>query len=216
MMSNVTREIQLVFLGRIIDDVSVVVLTPIHHLYVEMFQNLHCEKELLEGFFPNACFNKGRKRGLLICCPQGAAAQDVVFLFPNTQMIFVGYAGSLTNDISIGTVVEVEKAIYSPNEIYKLVCPGFFSKATVSYSPCFLGKAAECACSFALLNGAVAVDMETVHCAKAANDNHIMLTAFLLISDAPNYIDVWRVGQLDKENIRKGFCLVLKSLNEMI
>lgn len=216
MNSNVTREIQMVFLGRIIDDVSVVVLTPIHHLYVEMLHSLHCEKELLEGFFPNACFKKGNKGGLLICCSQGPAAQDVVLLFPNTQMIFVGYAGCLTNDISIGTAVEVEKAIYSPNEIFKLVCPGFFSKVTISYSPCFLGKAAERAYSFALLNGAVVVDMETVHCAKAASDNGVMLTAYLLISDIPNIIDVWRVGQLDKENIKKGFCLVLNSLNKMI
>lgn len=216
MKNHDKREIQEAFLGRIIEDVSVVVLTPIHHLYVALFNSLHCGKESLEGFYCNACFNKGEKKGLLICCPQGVAAQDVVFLFPNTRMIFVGYAGGMTNDILIGTPVEAEKAIYSSSEIYKLVCPGFFSKAIVSYSPCFLGKVADNSYSFAHNNGASVVDMETVHCARAAEDNNVRLTAFLLVTDIPNYTDVWQVGQFDKENIRKGFRLILNSLNEMI
>lgn len=216
MKNHDKREIQEAFFGRIIKDVSVVVLTPIHHLYVALFDNLHCGKESLEGFYRNACFKKGEKKGLLICCPQGVAAQDVVFLFPNTQMIFVGYAGGMTDDILIGTPVEAEKAIFSSSEIYKLVCPGFFSKAIVSYSPCFLGKIANNAYSFAHNNGASVVDMETVHCARAAEDNNVRLTAFLLVTDIPNHTDVWHVDQFDKENIRKGFCLIQNSLNEMI
>lgn len=204
------------FLGRIVKDVTIVILTPIYHLYTDIYDMLHCDSEEISGFFRNAYFRKEHTFGILICCSQGAAAQDVVLLFPNLRVIFVGYGGSLTDKIPIGTPIEIERAVFNSNESYLLVNPNLFHKAVIAYSPCFLGEIAENALSLATQSGATVIDMETVFCAKAAYDNNCAFSAFLVITDIPNYVDVWILNKTDKDNVNTGIRLMLSYIYDKL
>lgn len=213
--NNVTENIQEVFLGRKVKDVHFVVLTPLQNIYIDLFNMFNCEKEITNGFYRNAIFRED-KSGILICCSQGAAAQDIIYLFSNVQMIFFGYAGSLIEDISIGSVVEVAKIIDEAGEIYPLANQNMFNSVMGAYSPCFLGEMAKTACSLARQRGAVVVDMETVHCAKAAIINNNSFSACLLITDIPENTDVWSVDKKDTEKIKIGYNRALDVIRKNI
>jgi len=214
MISKIKR-IQEVFLGRKIEDVHFVVLTPLQKIYMDMFNVFNCEKEITNGFYRNAIFREDT-RCILICCPQGAASQDIIYLFSNVQIFFFGYAGSLIEDISIGSVVEVANIIDEDGETYPLAFQNMFTSVTGAYSPCFLGEMAKTACLMARQRGALVVDMETVHCTKAAINTNNSFSSSLLITDIPKITDVWSVDIKDTEKIKIGYNRALNVIRKNI
>ena len=209
-------KIQTVFLGRAVKGIHMAIITPIPHIYNDVYQLLKCEDEASNGFLRNAYFGNSKTKGILICCSQGVAAQDAVVLFSDIQIFFIGYAGSLSKELTIGTPIEVKKVICNLSENYMLQTKSDFKKASIAYSPCFLGTTAMHAHYVARQYEAQCVDMETVHCAKAAYDCKNSLSSLLLITDMPNIVDVWYVDEQMKTRIDEGYHIILRQLHKLI
>ena len=72
------------------DEYAIVIITPIRSAFYKITKELNgrlCKENI---FFDNADFTtNNRKKGLLICLPEGIAAQDAIFLFKNIDIIFL-------------------------------------------------------------------------------------------------------------------------------
>lgn len=207
------EKIQKLFLGRSMADIRLVVFTPIPSAFHKLFLLLRCEKSSSNGFFLNAEFRvDSSKKGVLICCPMGASAQDVMFLFSNVDYYFFGLAGGLTNSFSIGEIVTVD-AIFTESGSMVNLCPiTGFKGVKLAFSPCFLGPAAADYQNKARLVGADVVDMESVFCVKAAGGCANRFSELLVISDLPGIREVWECTECDFSTTQQGVDQALSDL----
>lgn len=188
--------IKKVMLGHQVDDVELVIITPLKSTFRKLKEQLKIEEIYESAFFENCIFKitKNSKKGIIILSPQGIAAKDIVELFENTKILFFGLAGSLNSRLEIGSFVEVETAINGKEKI-KLTTTGNFMTVQCGYSPCLIGKMAKEYCEISRKQNCNVVDMETVICAKTAVETNNQFIALLLISDIPEIINFWEVPE---------------------
>ena len=208
------EKIQKLFLGRPIAGIQFVVFTPIPSAFHRLFSLLHCETSSSDGFFLNAEFAVySSKKGILICCPMGASAQDVMFLFSNVDYYFFGLAGGLKDSFSIGDIVTVN-AIFTESGSMVNLCPiNGVKSVKLAFSPCFLGPTAAAYQKKARLVGADVVDMESVFCVKAAGCCANRFSELLVISDLPGKREVWECAECDFSATQQG---VDQALSELV
>lgn len=193
-------KIKEVMLGHLAQDIDIVIITPLKSTYNELKNRLDIVETFEKVFFENCIFKlNGQKRGLIVLSPQGIAAKDTVELFENTQILFFGLAGSLHQELEIGTFVEVETAIYNDEDV-RLKTTHKYKTVKCGYSSCMLGEIADKHCKRARTQGCDVVDMEVAACAKTAIKNGDDFTALLLISDIPGIINFWEVPEEIKTN----------------
>jgi hypothetical protein len=197
-------KIQKTLLGKLTTDLQIVVITPI----ISAFNKLNTKLQIFEthnnGFFHNSCFQtKNGLTGMLINIPQGIGAQDVMYTLSDVDVIFYGYAGSLLENIEIGTIVEVKTAIAPDGTQFPLNVTGTYDSVICGYSPCLLGNMSSHHCEKARLAGCQVMDMETVYCAYAAIQNMNRFTAQLVVSDIPGLINFWDLNKNVKVYFRK-------------
>jgi nucleoside phosphorylase len=204
MCNSYQSQIQKTLLGRLSNDIHVVVITPIISAFNKLKEKLNASEVNESGFFSNTCFQtKNGLTGMLVCIPQGIGAQDVMHAFSNVNVLFYGYAGSLVDDIKIGSIVEIGTAIDTEMTIFPLRYNGTYDQVICGYSPCLLGDIANRHCEQARLAGCQVIDMETVYCAYAATKNSNRFTAHLVISDIPGTINFWELTADDKAYFKK-------------
>lgn len=188
-------DIKKIMLGHLVDDVEIVIITPLKSTYKILKERLDI-KEIYENvFFENCIFNiKEFKKGIVVLSPQGIAAKDIIELFKNVKILFFGLAGSLNSELQIGSLVQVDTAIYQ-NDSFKLTTIKDLRTVKCGYSPCLLGEIAERYCKKARNQNCNVVDMEVAVCAMTAIKNKNKFLALLLISDIPGTINFWEVPE---------------------
>ena len=209
-------KIKEVMLGHLAQDIDIVIMTPLKSTYSELKNRLDVVQSYEKVFFENCIFNiEGQKRGLIVLSPQGIAAKDVIELFENTKVLFFGLAGSLHQELEIGTFVEVEIAIYNDEDV-RLKTTHNFKTVKCGYSPCMLGEIADEHCKRARTQGCDVVDMEVAACAKTAMKKGDDFIALLLISDIPGVINFWEVPEEIKTNFanerKNAISIIINSL----
>lgn len=139
---------------------------------------------------------------MIVIIPQGLSSQDVLYAFSGVKVIFYGYAGNLSENIAIGSILEVETAIDTTGKKYRLDTVGGFDVVVCGYSPCLLGDTASRHCEQARLAGCHVVDMEIVYCVRAAKINLNNFTAFIVVSDIPGSINFWDLNENTKAHFK--------------
>ena len=201
-------KIQKTLLGRLTNDIQVVVITPITSAFNKLSVKLQLFENHNNGFFHNYCFRtESGVVGMLINIPQGISAQDVMYAFSDVDIFFYGYAGGLVQDIDIGTIVEVKTAIDHDGIPLPLNVTGVHRNVICGYSSCLLGNMASYHCEKARLAGCHVVDMEVVSCAHAAIQNMNRFTAQLVISDIPGLKNFWELDKDTKASFKQN-CIV--------
>lgn len=204
MTDSKQEKIQQTLLGRLTKDIQIVIITPITSAF-NKFNAMLQPTELHKGaFFHNSIFQtKNGVTGMIVRIPQGICSQDVLYAFSGVQVIFYGYAGSLFEDIAIGSILEVENAIDPTGNVFPLESVSTFDTVTCGYSPCLLGDTASRHCEQARSAGCHVVDMEVVYCACAAKINLNHFTAFLVVSDIPYSINFWELDENTKAHFKQ-------------
>ncbi len=204
MSDSKQEKIQQALLGRLTKDIQIVIITPIPSAVNKLNALLQSAEIHKDGFFYNSLFQtKNGLTGMIVGIPQGICSQDVLYAFSGVQVIFYGYAGSLYEDITIGSIYEVENTIDPLGNVLPLDTVGTFDTVTCGYSPCLLGVNASRHCEQARLAGCHVVDMEIVYCAHAAKINLNRFTAFLVVSDIPDSINFWELNENTKVHFKQ-------------
>ncbi|MCR5837215.1 MAG: hypothetical protein K6G88_11965 [Lachnospiraceae bacterium] len=197
-MADNEEQIQKVLFGHV-GNYEVVIITPIKSAFDKCVKSLCVEESFKDCFFENAKFEtvKGRK-GIIIYSPQGIASQDCICLFRNAEIIFFGYAGSLADDIVVGTKIEVDTVIDNEtgNIVEGLHClRSDYTRAVCGYSPCMLGELADQYGEKARSKNGTIIDMETAYCATVALKNLCKFTSWVVVSDIPNTVNFWELSE---------------------
>lgn len=199
-----TNKIITTLLGYSPQSVKKMIITPLHSVYMKILQHYpKCIEH--KGFYENAEI-KGINGDscLIICIPQGIQGQDICCISQKSRIVFLGYAGGLTNDIRLGEIYEVGTAVTTEGECVDLFCSSSLPKIKCGYSPSLLGTPAEQYTSMAQEFHCDSVDMETVYCAKASKDHNHRFSSFLLITDKPAISNFWELNSTEKKAIEVG------------
>lgn len=221
-----------VMLGFVPEDINLVVMTPLTGLFYkiqEMFQGWEC---YTTGFYP-ACMLEGRngKRILLIKAAQGIQGQDVCCLFTETVFLFIGYAGGISERVSLGKVYEVSCAT-KPDEreiglgwgdtltsrAGKDMWSKGFESVKVGYSPAMVGEITDKFYTAAKEAGCDAVDMEISYCAGTCRNFKYQnrFRALILITDIPGKRNFWDINVVERELIHAGEKTLTEATRECI
>lgn len=194
--------IKKILLANISDNCDVIIITPILSAFKKLIDKLGCTEINESCFFHNSTFTtKNGTHGMIISIPQGIGAQDVMYALSNKDIFFYGYAGSLTEEIPIGTIVEASSAIIvneNRDEKFRINTTGEYRSVISGYSPCLLGDLATKYCDESRKYCCQVVDMETAFCARAALKNNNYFYSKLVISDIPGSINFWEVDDNTK------------------
>lgn len=185
-------------ISHISEEVEIVIITPILSAFKKLIDRLGCSEVVDCCFFHNAHFEtQNGTKGIIIIIPQGIGAQDVMYALSDKDILFYGYAGSLTCKIPIGSIVEVNLALFVSeydSGRYEVNTIGKNSNVVCGYSPCLLGDLASKHCENSRQAGCQVIDMETVFCARAALINNNRFYSNLVISDIPSTINFWELS----------------------
>lgn len=195
-------KIRIELFGHSIKEVAFAILCPIPSLYNKICKKIARIQQYDEGFYKNAYFDFGNnKKGLIVLVPQGIASQDAVLTVPTQTILLIGYSAALNNSISVGTTIEVNKAIDVNGQIYNTTTTKKFPAYTCGYSPCLIGNQAAHYQAIAKHNNCDIIDMETVSCVKAAQESSREIIVWLVVTDSPTKNEFWKTKQEDKEKI---------------
>lgn len=201
---NQKLKIQKFMLGHSVQDEQIVIVTPLKSTYKIMQETFKVTQLYDHSFFDNFCFLYNGIRGIIILSPQGLSACDVIELFENKTILFVGLAGSLNKSLSVGEFVEVEQCIDEENNKEKLSGPQLFTLVSCGYSPCMIGSYQKKYFELAQKNKCDVIDMETVYCCKISQKNGNKFTSLLLISDIPEYKNFYELTEGDRRLLLLG------------
>lgn len=188
-------------LGHCPQNVDLVIMTPLKSTFYKLEERLNIDKTYKNVFFENCSFSIKNKNVIIILSPQGIAAQDIIELFNNTNILFFGLAGSLSSQLKIGDFVEVKEAVDEEGNVESIYTTEKFKKVRCGYSPCMLGEKAKKSCNIAKDFNCNVVDMETAYCAKVANRLNNNFISLLLISDIPEIINFWELQEQTKKKL---------------
>jgi purine-nucleoside phosphorylase len=202
-------------LGRQDHDMAIILITPLVSVYENLHQILNCNEEINDCFYRNATFKlKYDTQGMLVCVPQGIQAQDLMFALKPKKILFFGFAGSLKQNLTIGSILEVSQVVDETGNVIILEKTEKFNQVVCGFSPCLLGDVAlehySIACNF----DCHVIDMETVYCAKAAKKNGHEFSSWLLVTDIPGLINFWEIEDFERNLINKAFKIALSSIQE--
>lgn len=213
-MESDKKKIQRTLVGCETAKFDIVFITPIGKVFNKICEKLHVKGAVENSFFKTASYvNHQGAYVMIVKIPEGIAAQDIMYVFEDTDVVFLGYAGSLDESLAIGTIVTASAAMDKTNTTYKLYYFENYKKVKCGYSPCFLGRLAVESCLEAEAQGCQIVDMETSYCAKAALENKNRMKTVLVISDIPKTTKFWDIKDEMKKKFEEG---VGKAINEIV
>lgn len=209
-----------IMIGHSINNIKLVVMTPLKSTYKKIIKELNRNGESYEDcFFENFVYETKIGKVMIVLSPQGLASNDIVELFNDTNFLFFGLAGSLNDIYKVGNFVEVEEAYYF-NEKTSLKLIGDYRKAICGYSPCMVGEISNKYCCDAKDKRCDVVDMETSICARTAKKHNDNFTSLLLISDMPGKYDFWKLSDEMKNNLencrKKSIEIIIKYIDYII
>lgn len=195
-------------LGRELIEPDAVIVTPIKSIYKKLISAYQSIDERTECFYRNALIdlpNLGASRQILfVVTPQGIQAQDLMYVLSNTHIIHIGFAGSISEEFDIGDVTECTVAFTENCNSYNLTPLSRHPNCVCGYSPCLLGDVADSHVRIAKKLGCHLVDMEVAYCAMAAAQNHLKLSALLLVTDCPPSRGFWQLDDVDRGKMNAG------------
>ena len=205
-------------LGHLALDIDFVLITPLKSTFYRLKDTLTIIEEYNKCFFENFVFrlNEKNKNGLIVLSPQGVSAKDIIELFENSKILFFGLAGSLNENLKIGSFVEVQNAVDENNNDVTLSITGKFETVKCGYSPCLLGNIAKKHCDLARKKNCDVVDMETSYCATTAKEHNNKFTSFLLISDIPEVQNFWEVSVEEQAKLKQSRLIAIEQILQYI
>ena len=215
-----TNRITEALLGYSPQSVKNMIITPLRSVYKEILMH-YPESIEHKGFYESSeIVGTNGNSCLIICIPQGVQGQDICCISQKSRIVFLGYAGGLTNDISVGEVYEVDTAVTVEGDYVDLFCLTSLPRIKCGYSPSLLGTPAEQYTNLAKKSHCDSVDMETVYCAKASKENNHRFSSLLLITDKPGVNNFWELNSKEKMDIEAGkkklVSIIISLCEEMI
>ena len=195
-------------------DLELVIITPSNTIYEGLKKNNNTFEEYKHNFFKNYYFKYKNAYINVILSPQGLSTQDIICLFNNTTILFIGLAGALNNNLKIGQIVEVSKSVY--DEKINLRELNTFEKVTCGYSPCMLGELSKDFQDNARKNNCDVIDMETYYCARASLEFNNNFSSLLIITDIPNIINFWEISDDESRLINESKNIIIKNIETIL
>lgn len=190
--------------GFVPSQVDLLVITPLSSLFTQLHSVFHT-KEHYFGFYESYLITGNNNKMIMLTrIAQGIEGQDVCWIFQNTDILFLGYAGGLSDQIELGGVYEVESAVLPEGKTLFLSKRELFSGIKVGYSPAMIGRIVDEYCAAAGRKKCDAVDMETAYCAETSLGNRNSFAAFLLVTDIPGVRNFWELTEEEKRLIKEG------------
>lgn len=220
-----------VMLGFVPGQIDLMVATPLSFIFKQLYSRFP-DAERNMGFYESYLITGiNGKKILLVKTAQGVQCQDIFWPFQNICILFIGYAGGISDRIRLGAIYGVEFAMH-PSVYNKTIHlmrkkneeTGFSSmqqwlflrnsgdsefffpdnSIKAGCSLAMIGEVADTFCNNARQYCCDIVDMEISYCANICLENRNIFEAFVLITDLPSKINFWELSINDQNVVSEG------------
>ena len=192
----------------------VVILTPITALY-DIFESYPKVNET-KGWWQQKEVVLNKKKTSLIKIPQGNSVIDVIESLDEIEkVIFMGYAGGLSNNVDIGNILCPHTALFENLSGYRTNTQNFngynVNEGKVMLTNSFFEQDQQFI-DMAKSNNVVGVDMETYLVYSRCNAKNILVDSFLIVTDLIDKKQFYMTTDEDLSLVDKSY----KPLEELV